>query len=265
MWRQHIVAENQVIVTKINNFMSIAMYLGSAYNLPIPDKSVDLIITHPPFWKTEGSYYGGDTKAQFSKGKNSDRKECWDNLVLATKEMVRVLKDDGSFIINIGQADYPRFNTFEYEHILFCVQELNLILSSEIDWRVTRNIYSFDNLHHEHQIFRQYTKNSQYFRNQFEIGNLNPASWDIPYIEHNPNLLQLGNVGHGFPIELASRMVRCFAKQDAVVCDPFAGTGTVNIAAGLHGKSSIYLDCSSDQYALAKARFNQFKLEVQEK
>lgn len=245
--------------------MSIEMYLGSAYTLPLEDKSVDLIITHPPFWKTEGSYYGGNKDAQFSSGRLADKKECWDNLVKSTKEMVRVLKDEGSIIINIGQGDYPRFNTFEYEHILFCVQELGLTLNSEINWHTTRNVYSFDNLHHEHQIFRQYTKNDQYIRNQFEISNLNPASWDIPYTENNPDLLKLGNIGHGFPIELASRMIRCFSTQESVILDPFSGTGTVNVSAGLHGRNSIYLDCSSDQYALAKARFSQFRLEIQER
>ena len=245
--------------------MSIEMYLGSAYALPLKDKSVDLVIANPPFWKVDGAYYGGDQKDQFSKGPNTNKDECFAHLVTATKEMCRVLKDDGSIIIGIGQGEYPHFNTFEYEHIIFCVKELGLTLTSEISWELSPNMYSSDNLHHKHQIFRHYTKNSNYLRNSFEIRNLNPASWKLAYVENNLELTRIGGVGHGFPIELASRMIRCFSTQESVILDPFSGTGTVNVSASLHGRSSIYLDCSSDQYALAKARFTQFRLEIQER
>ncbi len=240
------------------------MYEGSAYALPVPDKSVDLIVTDPPFWGADGNYYGGDQAQQLSSGRNTSREEYWKNLTKATVEMNRVLKDNGSLIIHIGQGEYPRLNTLEYEHILFCTKELGLSLTSEIYWDISQNMYSFEHLHGEYQVFRHYTKNKDYIRNQFEITNLNPATWRIPYLERDPRLLKIGALGHGFPIELASRMIRCFTKQDSVILDPFAGTGTVNVAASLHGRDSIYLDYSSVQYALAKERFGHFKCEVTE-
>lgn len=238
------------------------MYQGSAYKLPLPDKSVDLIITNPPFWNTEGLYYGGDQKEQLSHGKLSVKEEYWSGLISATKEMHRVLKDNGSMIVLVGQGEYPRLTTFEYEHIVYCTKELGLTLTSEISWEVNQNMFSNENLHTEYQIFRHYTKNKDYVRNPFELGNLNPASWRIPYIENNPELTKIAGMGHGFPIELAARMIRCFSLPDSVVLDPFAGTGTVNIAAGLYGRSSVYVDCSTDQFNLAKRRFELFRLET---
>ncbi len=240
------------------------MYEGSAYALPLGDKSVDLIVTDPPFWGADGNYYGGKQDAQLSSGRDTSKEEYWKNLTAATVEMHRVLKDDGSLIIHVGQGEYPRLNTLEYEHILFCTKELGLTLTSEIFWDLSQNMYSFEHLHGEYQVFRHYTKSKDYVRNQFEITNLNPASWKIPYVERDSRLLKIGAMGHGFPVELASRMIRCFTKAESVVLDPFAGTGTVNVAAGMYGRNSIYLDCSSVQYALAKERFGLFKQEVKE-
>lgn len=245
--------------------MSISMYLGSAYKLPLPDKSVDLIITNPPFWKTDGVYYGGDQKEQLSHGKESPKSEYWDNLVKATKEMHRVLKDDGSLFILIGQGDYPHLNPVEYEHIVYCTKELGLTLTSEVSWEINQNMYSFENLHTEHQIFRHYTKGPNYTRNAFEISNLNPASWRIPYVENSPELSKLGGLGHGFPIELAARIIRCFTTPKSVILDPFAGTGTVAVASGLYQREGVYLDCSQDQFNVAKKRLELFGLEAVEK
>ena len=245
--------------------MSISMYLGSAYKLPLPDKSVDLIITNPPFFKTEGVYYGGDQKEQLSHGKDSVKEEYWSNLTTATKEMHRVLKDDGNLLILVGQGMYPKLNTFEYEHIMYCTKELGLTLTSEVSWEINQNMFSHENLHTEYQIFRHYTKNENYIRNPFEITNLNPASWRIPYTENNPELAKIGGQGHGFPVELAMRMIRCFSNPNSIVLDPFSGTGTVNVAAGLYQRDSVYLDCSEEQYNLAKKRFELFGLTSVEK
>lgn len=238
----------------------ITTYCADAQKLPLKDTSVDLIITNPPHFTVDGTYYGGDQMKQISHGSATKKNEYWALLTTSTREMARVLRNDGSLVMAVGQGEYPRFNTFEYEHVLFCTQELGLTLTSEINWHISNNIYSRDHLHHEHKIFRHYTKNSDYYRNQFEIANLNPASWDISYTENNPDLLKVGNLGHGFPLELVSRLIRCFSKQDSVIFDPYAGTGTVNVAAGLFNRSSIYLDCSDEQVQVAQKRFDLFKL-----
>lgn len=242
--------------------MSITMHLGSAYKLPLPDKSVDLIITNPPHHTVEGPYYGGDQSQQLSSGLSQSKEKYWADLLVATDEMNRVLKDNGSLIIGVGQGEYPRYNTLEYEHVLYCTKELGMTLTSEINWLISPNIFSFDHLHHENKIFRHYTKSSAYVRNQFEISNLNPASWNISYVENNEELKQIGGLGHGFPLELASRMIRCFTNTESIVLDPFAGTGTVNVAAELFKRDSIYLDCAKPQFDVAKKRFEIFGLKV---
>ena len=237
--------------------MSIRMYQQSGYTLPLPDKSADLIIADPPFWGTQGSYYGGDLKGQLSDGTNTDPKVYWENLTQSTREMKRVLKDDGSLIIHIGQGEYPNLNSFESEHVVFCVKELGLTLTSEIFWEFSQRMFSFDHLHGEYQIFRHYTKSSNYVRNQYDIASLNPASWKIAFIENDPELSKIASMEHGFPVELPLRMIRCFTQEGAVVLDPFSGTGSTNVAAEMLRRNSVYIDVSSVQNKLALARFKK--------
>lgn len=42
-----------------------------------------------------------------------------------------------------------------------------------------------------------------------------------------------------FPLELASRLVQMFSFVGDTVLDPFLGSGTTNLAAGLHGRNSL--------------------------
>lgn len=238
----------------------ITTYCRDAQKLPLADGSVDLIITNPPHYQVDGTYYGGDQRMQISHGTLTDIVKYKEMLYEATREMARVLKDDGSLVIAVGQGEYPAFNTIEYEHVLFCTQELGLTLTSEINWDFSVNVFAYTHLHHENKMFRHFTKTPRYYRNEFEIHNLNPASWKIAYTEHDPELLKIGGLGHGFPIELASRLIRCFSHTESLVMDPFAGTGTVSIAAGLHGRNSVYMDCSEEQCALAQKRFSQFNM-----
>jgi modification methylase len=57
-----------------------------------------------------------------------------------------------------------------------------------------------------------------------------------------------------YPLEVAARLIRMFSFVGDTVLDPFVGTGTTSLAAGLHGRNSIgvevdaaYLDLSRDR------------------
>jgi DNA modification methylase len=45
-----------------------------------------------------------------------------------------------------------------------------------------------------------------------------------------------------FPLELASRLVQMFSFVGDTVLDPFAGSGTTSLAAGLHGRNSVAVE-----------------------
>lgn len=57
-----------------------------------------------------------------------------------------------------------------------------------------------------------------------------------------------------FPLELAERLVRMFSFVGDTVLDPFSGTGTTSVAAGLWGRNSIGVEVDSHYLALCRER-----------
>lgn len=72
-----------------------------ARRLPLPDESVDLIITSPPYWSLRSYTDGGEHFAE-QLGSEASPKEFVANLVDCTREWVRVLKPTGSIFVNLG-------------------------------------------------------------------------------------------------------------------------------------------------------------------
>lgn len=60
-----------------------------------------------------------------------------------------------------------------------------------------------------------------------------------------------------YPIELALRLTRMFSFVGDTVLDPFLGTGTTSVAAGLCGRSSIGVEVDPQYFEYAEGRIRQ--------
>lgn len=69
---------------------------ADARRLPLPDASVDLIVTSPPYWGLRDYGYPGQI------GGEADWQNWLDTLLDCTREWVRVLKPEGSLWVNLG-------------------------------------------------------------------------------------------------------------------------------------------------------------------
>jgi hypothetical protein len=81
--------------------MTALVLRGDARHLPLPDESVDLIVTSPPYFALRsytdgGEAYGGQIGSEPTPG------EYIDNLIESTREWLRVLKPTGSLWVNLG-------------------------------------------------------------------------------------------------------------------------------------------------------------------
>lgn len=74
---------------------------GDARCLPLPDESVDLIVTSPPYWSLRSYTDGGEHYAE-QIGSEPTWQEYLDNLIACTREWMRVLKPGGSMWVNLG-------------------------------------------------------------------------------------------------------------------------------------------------------------------
>lgn len=81
--------------------MSVIILRGDAQHLPLPDASVDLICTSPPYWnqrsyRDNGEHYAGQI------GNEATPREYIAALLECTREWTRVLKPSGSIWVVLG-------------------------------------------------------------------------------------------------------------------------------------------------------------------
>ena len=81
--------------------MTAIVLRGDARHLPLPDHSVDLIVTSPPYFGLR-SYTDGGEHYDGQIGSEATPAEWLAAMADCTREWVRVLKPEGSLFINIG-------------------------------------------------------------------------------------------------------------------------------------------------------------------
>lgn len=81
--------------------MTATVLRGDARHLPLPDASVDLICTSPPYFGLR-SYTDGGAHYPGQIGSEATPQEWLAALVECTREWVRVLKPEGSLFVNLG-------------------------------------------------------------------------------------------------------------------------------------------------------------------
>jgi DNA modification methylase len=102
-----------------------AAFLGDSLELMklIPDSSIDLILTSPPFALTRQKEYG-----------NKQEQEYLDWFMKFAKEFYRLIKPEGSLVIDLGGAylpGYPTRSIYQYELLVRLCRELNFFLAQE--------------------------------------------------------------------------------------------------------------------------------------
>ncbi len=92
----------------------------------LPDSSINLIITSPPYALHFKKEYG-----------NADQSEYIDWLLPFAHEIKRILKDDGSFVLNVGGAwtpGRPTRSIYTYKLLIELVESVGLFLAQEFFW-----------------------------------------------------------------------------------------------------------------------------------
>lgn len=106
-----------------------SMYLGDAVQTlreHVPDASVDLIVTSPPFGLVRKKDYG-----------NVDASEYVSWFKPFGTEFHRILRDSGSLVIDIGGAwvrGQPTRSLYQYELVIMLCREIGFHLAQEFFW-----------------------------------------------------------------------------------------------------------------------------------
>jgi DNA modification methylase len=174
---------------------------GDARALPLPDASVDLIITSPPYFGLRSYTDGGEHYAG-QIGAESTPAEYVAALLDCTAEWMRVLKPEGSLWVNLGdkytnrtrgawagssdgytsRPATPRYVRpkgipekslmgLPWRYALGCIDDLGLILRAEVIWSKPNGLPESvtDRVRRSHEQWFHFTQASRYFSAVDEI------------------------------------------------------------------------------------------------
>lgn len=212
----------------------------------IPDNSVDLIVTDPPYFLSMG-HAGSKTNAQALKGGseqlNSNR--CFNDLAICTPfykqlfaEYKRVLKEDGSFYFFTDWRGYAYY----YPLISQALPVRNMIV-----WDKKSGPGSFYSFAHELIIFGTYKSKTK--------GGVGTNIWRVAGFNSGAKSTN-GEKVHPTqkPIELIEKAILDTTEPGAVVLDTFMGSGTTAVACVRTGRSFIGFELDERYHEIAQQR-----------
>ena len=216
----------------------------------IPDKSVDLIVTDPPYFLSMG-HAGSKTNAQKSEQLNSNR--AFNDLAICTpfykqlfEEYARVLKDDGSFYF------FTDFRGFAY---YFPLLNAALPVRNLIVWDKKSGPGSFYSFAHEFIVFGTYKSKTK--------NGVGSNVWRLPAFSSGAKKTN-GEKQHPSqkPWELIAKCIEDSTEQGAVVLDNFMGSGTTAVACLNTGRNFIGFELDERYHAIAQQRIAEYVAEI---
>lgn len=252
---------------------------GDSRNLSlIPDKSVHLIITSPPYWQLKD--YGNDNQIGFH-----DSYEGYiNNLNMVWSECNRILHDGCRLCINIGDqfarsVYYGRYKVIPIrtEIIRFC-ETLGMDYMGAIIWQkqTTMNttgggavMGSFPyprngilKIDYEFiLIFKKQGKAPAPSLEQKKLSEMTKEEWNTYFASHWTfgGAKQDGHIAV-FPEELPHRLIKMFSFAGETVFDPFMGSGTTALAARNLQRNSIGYEINPDFVDYYKQKVDNVRL-----
>ena len=248
----------------------------------LPDRSVHLVITSPPYWQLKD--YGTDDQI----GYHETYESYINNLNLVWKECHRVLQPGCRLCINIGDqfarsVYYGRYKVIPIrtEIIKFC-EIIGFDYMGAVIWQkvTTTNttggatiMGSFPyprngilKLDYEFiLLFKKQGISPKPTQLQKDRSAMTKEEWNTYFSGHwyFSGAKQEGHIAM-FPEELPARLIKMFAFAGDTVLDPFLGSGTTSLAARNLNRNSIGYEINPDYLPVIKAKLNANQTDLSE-
>ncbi len=246
----------------------------------VADKSVNLIITSPPYWQLKD--YGSENQI----GYNESYEKYINNLNLVWKECYRVLDNGCRLCINIGDqfarsVYYGRYKVIPIrtEIIKFC-ESIGFDYMGAIIWqkKTTTNTtggaslmgsYPFPRngiLSIDYEfilLFKKLGNPTKPNKEQKQESKLTKEEWKT-YFSGHWNFGGAKQEGHiaMFPEELPKRLIKMFSFKGDTVLDPFMGSGTTSLVAQKLDRNSIGYEINDEFVEFSKKKLNIEQQEI---
>jgi adenine-specific DNA-methyltransferase len=269
-----------------NNFSldaEMVLYQGDVKNLlaEIPDNTVRLIITSPPY----------------NLGKDyEDRVSIEQYLETQTQviaQLYRVLRDNGSLCWQVGNF-VDDGEVYPLDILYYGIfKKLGLHLRNRIIWRFGHGLHASKRFSGRYETILWFTKSDNYIFNLDSVripskypgkrhfkgpnkgkpsGNplgKNPSDiWEIVAQDWEEGLWDIPNVKSNhpektshpcqFPIELVERCILALTNENDWVFDPYAGVGSSLIAAVMHNRRAMGSEKEAQYVDIARERLASY-------
>ena len=244
-----------------------------------PDNCVDLIVTSPPYADARKNTYGGIHPNNYV-----------DWFLPISEQLLRVLKPDGTFILNIKERVLNGERHTYVLELIMALKEQGWLWTEEFMWH-KKNSYpgkwpnrfrdSWERLlqFNKERKFNMYQdevmvpvgdwansrlKNlseTDKKRDNSKVGSgfgKNISNWLDREMAYPSNVLHMAtecnNKNHSaaFPESLPEWFIKLFTKENDVVLDPFLGSGTTVFVANRMKRQSIGIDISPEYIKMVK-------------
>lgn len=269
------------------------VYHGDAFEVlkTMPSYICRTAITSPPYWGLRDYATPGQI------GSEEDVNDYVENLVEVFRELKRVLTDDGTFWLNIGDCYTSGGRTWRAPdkknparamsyraptpeglkpkdlvgvpwRVAMALQADGWYLRSEIIWHKPNPHPESvkDRPTRAHETIFLLSKNERYFYNYEAIkdkganGKLRNKR-SVWTVQSEPFE---GAHFATFPTKLVKPCVLAGSQEGDYVIDPFFGSGTTGLVATLHRRNFIGIELNSDYVEIAKRRLSQYAISFEE-
>lgn len=253
----------------------------------IPDDSIDLIFTSPPYADQRKSTYGGISP---------DKYVDW--FMPRAEQFMRVLKPTGTFILNIKERVVDGERHVYVIELILEMRRQGWLWTEEFMWH-KKNSHpgkwpnrfrdNWERLlqFNKSKAFAMYQEavmvpvgdwaksrlaklsQTDLARDEFKVGSgfgKNVSNWVGRERVYPNNVLHMAtecynrNHSAAFPVDLASWFVRLFTKPRDVVLDPFIGSGTTAVAALQLARDFVGVDLNAEYVETALTRISEARL-----
>jgi site-specific DNA-methyltransferase (adenine-specific) len=253
----------------------------------LPDNSVDLIVTSPPYADQRKSTYGGI---------HPDKYVEW--FLPISEQLLRVLKPTGTFILNIKEKVVEGERSTYVMELIIAMRKQGWLWTEEFIWH-KKNSYpgkwpnrfrdSWERLlqFNKAKHFNMYQEevmvpmgdwaktrlkklsDTDKIRDNSKVGSgfgKNISNWVDRDKAYPTNVLHLAtecnNKNHSaaFPQELPEWFIKLFTKENDTVLDPFMGSGTTLSVANRMKRNSIGIEIVPEYYEMVRKELKPVEL-----
>ncbi len=254
--------ENEIPEDKINK-----IYCKSSESMDdIPDNSVHLMITSPPY-NVQKVYDNDLTLEEYRKLLKNVFQETFNKLVPGGRACINVA--------NLGRKPYIPLHAYIIEDML----DIGYLMRGEIIWNkassaspstawgswmsagnpVLRDIHEYI-LVFSKDSFSRKRQNKENTIDKSEFIEWTKSVWTFPAVSAR-------SIGHPapFPEELPHRLIQLYSFKNDVILDPLCGSGTACVSALKDERNFIGYDIKEEYVELANRRINNTKEKLTQK